>query len=62
MPDITTFTDFRAFLLAYYEEAKGKHPGFSYQVFSESAEIIKNRGFRPSRVERGGVPDWRSRV
>lgn len=44
MPDITTFTDSRAFLLAWYEETKLKHPGFSYQVFSESAGI-KSRGF-----------------
>ena len=44
MPYITTFTYYRAFLLAWYKEAKGKYPGFSYQVFSESAGI-KSRGF-----------------
>ncbi len=44
MPDICRYTDYRKFLQDYYEEARGKNPGFSYRVFSERAGI-KSRGF-----------------
>jgi uncharacterized protein (TIGR02147 family) len=44
MPDISKYTDYRKFLSDYYEEAKAKNPGFSYQVFSTSAGI-KSKGF-----------------
>jgi len=44
MPDIYKYTDYRKYLHDYYEEAKGRNPGFSYQVFSEKAGI-KSRGF-----------------
>jgi uncharacterized protein (TIGR02147 family) len=44
MPDIGKYTDYRKFLQDYYEEAKRKNPGFSYQVFSQKAGI-KSRGF-----------------
>lgn len=44
MPDIYNYTDYRKFLQDYYEEAKGRNPAFSYQVFSEKAGI-RSRGF-----------------
>jgi uncharacterized protein (TIGR02147 family) len=37
MPDIFTFTDYRKFLAAYYQEKKAESPAFSYQNFSRKA-------------------------
>jgi uncharacterized protein (TIGR02147 family) len=44
MPDISQYSDYRKYLQDYYEEARKKNPGFSYQVFSEKAGI-KSKGF-----------------
>jgi uncharacterized protein (TIGR02147 family) len=44
MPDISQYTDYRKLLQDYYEEARKKNPGFSYQVFCEKAGI-KSKGF-----------------
>src|SRR5271157_3051902 len=44
MPNICRYIDYKRFLKDYYEEARRKNPGFSYQVFSQKAGI-KSRGF-----------------
>jgi uncharacterized protein (TIGR02147 family) len=44
MPNIFEYTDYKKFLADYYEKAKERNPGFSYQVFSQKAGI-KSRGF-----------------
>ena len=44
MNDITTYTDYRLLLKDFYEEAKSRNPLFSYQVFSQHANI-PSRGF-----------------
>jgi len=44
MPNICLYTDHKKFLQDYYEEARSRNPGFSYQVFSQKAGI-KSRGF-----------------
>jgi uncharacterized protein (TIGR02147 family) len=44
MPNISEYTDYRKFLRDYYEEAKAKNPGYSYQVFSIKAGL-KSKGF-----------------
>lgn len=37
MPSISDFTDYRAFLKAYYEERKAENAAFSYEVFARQA-------------------------
>jgi uncharacterized protein (TIGR02147 family) len=44
MISISSYTDYRAFLKDYYEEAKARNPGYSYQVLSRMAGI-KSKGF-----------------
>jgi uncharacterized protein (TIGR02147 family) len=44
MPNIGEYTDYRKFLLDFYQEAKSRNPSFSYQMFSEKAGI-KSKGF-----------------
>jgi uncharacterized protein (TIGR02147 family) len=44
MPNIAEYTDHRKFLNDYYEEAKSRNAGFSYQTFSQKAGI-KSKGF-----------------
>lgn len=44
MENITSYTDYRKFLKDYYDAARKRNPGFSYQVFSQHAGI-SSRGF-----------------
>lgn len=44
MSDISTYTDYRKFLIDYYKEGKAKNHGFSFQVFSDRAGL-KSKGF-----------------
>ncbi len=44
MPNIWEYTDYRKFLADYYELAKKKNNGFSFQTFSARAGI-KSKGF-----------------
>jgi uncharacterized protein (TIGR02147 family) len=44
LPNISEYTDYRAFLSDFYDETKAKNPGFSYQTFSDRAGLA-SKGF-----------------